>query len=96
MMTIIYLFLTLTLQRNCVTRRVDPIILYLCTLVPVVTLCIVKFCGNVTENFFSTRVNEMSLLFVLLVIICRVVVSLDLSRGLPHSIPVVFLFFFFT
>lgn len=93
--SIICLFLALSLRQGVLDVNASPLLVSLYALVPILGLYVVGFYRGVTRIFFDTDMRRVLKLFVIILIIFTVVYLFDFITSIPRSVPLLYLFMLF-
>lgn len=93
--SIICLFLALSLRQGVLDINASPLLVSLYALVPILGLYLVGFYRGVTRIFFDTDMRRVLKLFVIILIIFAVVYLFDFITSIPRSVPLLYLFMLF-
>ncbi len=93
---VICLFLGLALRHGYIAHHVSLPTLCLYALIPMVGLYAIGFYKGVARGFFDGVMGRVSLLFFVLIIVYEIIIYFDSSGSMPRSVPIIFLFLFFT
>lgn len=93
--SILCLFLALSLRQGVLDVNASPILVALYALVPILGLYVTGFYRGVTRIFFDTDMRRVLKLFVLILIVYAVFYLLDLISSIPRSVPLLYLFMLF-
>lgn len=93
--SIICLFLALSLLQGVLDVNASPLLVSLYALVPILGLYVVGFYRGVTRIFFDTDMRRVLKLFVIILIIFTVVYLFDFITSIPRSVPLLYLFMLF-
>lgn len=93
--SIICLFLALSLRQGVLDVNASPLLVSLYALVPILGLYVIGFYRGVTRIFFDTDMRRVLKLFVIILIIFTVVYLFDFISSIPRSVPTLYLFMFF-
>lgn len=94
--SLLCLFLALSLRHGYVAQHISPLALIIYALIPVVSLYIIGFYKGVARGFFDAVMGRVLQLFFLLIVIYEVIIYLTSSSTMPRSAPIIFLFLLFT
>nr|WP_241878983.1 hypothetical protein [Psychrobacter sp. PraFG1]UNK05625.1 hypothetical protein MN210_01700 [Psychrobacter sp. PraFG1] len=93
--SIICLFLALSLRQGVLDVNASPLLVALYALVPILGLYVVGFYRGVTRIFFDTDMRRVLKLFVIILIVFTVVYLFDFITSIPRSVPLLYLFMLF-
>nr|WP_313597201.1 nucleoside-diphosphate sugar epimerase/dehydratase [Psychrobacter sanguinis] len=93
--SIICLFLALSLRQGVFDVNASPLLVSLYALVPILGLYLIGFYRGVTRIFFDTDMRRVLKLFVIILIIFTVVYLFDFITSIPRSVPLLYLFMLF-
>lgn len=93
--SIVCLFLALSLRQGVLDVNASPLLVSLYALVPILGLYVVGFYRGVTRIFFDTDMRRVLKLFVIILIIFTVVYLFDFITSIPRSVPLLYLFMLF-
>lgn len=93
--SIICLFLALSLRQGVLDVNASPLLVSLYALVPILGLFVIGFYRGVTRIFFDTDMRRVLKLFVIILIVFTVVYLFDFISSIPRSVPTLYLFMFF-
>lgn len=93
--SIICLFLALSLRQGVLDVNASPLLVSLYALVPILGLYVVGFYRGVTRIFFDTDMRRVLKLFVIILIIFTIVYLFDFITSIPRSVPLLYLFMLF-
>lgn len=93
--SIVCLFLALSLRQGVLDINASPFLVSLYALVPILGLYVVGFYRSVTRIFFDTDMRRVLKLFVIILIIFTVVYLFDFITSIPRSVPLLYLFMLF-
>lgn len=93
--SIICLFLALSLRQGVLDVNASPLLLSLYALVPILGLYVIGFYRGVTRIFFDTDMRRVLKLFVIILIVFTGVYLLDFISSIPRSVPTLYLFMLF-
>ena len=93
--SIVCLFLALSLRQGVLDVNASPLLVSLYALVPILGLYVVGFYRGVTRIFFDTDMRRVLKLFVIILIIFTAVYLFDFITSIPRSVPLLYLFMLF-
>lgn len=93
--SIVCLFLALSLRQGVLDVNASPLLVSLYALVPILGLYVVGFYRGVTRIFFDTDMRRVLKLFVIILIIFTIVYLFDFITSIPRSVPLLYLFMLF-
>lgn len=93
--SILCLFLALSLRLGVLDVHASPTLVALYALVPIVGLYIIGFYRGVTRIFFDTDMRKVMSLFIVILISFTIVYVFDLITSIPRSVPLLYLFMLF-
>lgn len=93
--SIICLFLALSLRQGVLDVNASPLLVALYSLVPIIGLYVIGFYRGVTRIFFDTDMRRVLKLFVFILIVFTVVYLFDFISSIPRSVPTLYLFMLF-
>lgn len=93
--SIICLFLALSLRQGVLDVNASPLLVSLYALVPVLGLYLIGFYRGVTRIFFDTDMRQVLKLFVIILIIFTVIYLFNFITSIPRSVPLLYLFMLF-
>jgi len=93
--SIICLFLALSLRQGVFDVNASPLLVSLYALVPILGLYLIGFYRGVTRIFFDTDMRRVLKLFVFILIVFTVVYLFDFISSIPRSVPTLYLFMLF-
>jgi len=93
--SIICLFLALSLRQGVLDVNASPLLVSLYALVPILGLYVISFYRGVTRIFFDTDMRRVLKLFVIILIVFTVVYLFDFISSIPRSVPTLYLFMLF-
>lgn len=93
--SIICLFLALSLRQGMLDVNASPILVSFYALIPILGLYMTGFYRGVTRIFFDTDMRRVLKLFILILIVYTIVYLLDLISSIPRSVPLLYLFMLF-
>lgn len=93
--SIICLFLALSLRQGVLDVDASPLLVSLYALVPILGLFVIGFYRGVTRIFFDTDMRRVLKLFVIILIVFTVVYLFDFISSIPRSVPTLYLFMLF-
>nr|WP_312751147.1 nucleoside-diphosphate sugar epimerase/dehydratase [Psychrobacter sanguinis] len=93
--SIVCLFLALSLRQGVLDVNASPSLVSLYALVPILGLYVIGFYRGVTRIFFDTDMRRVLKLFVIILIIFTVVYLFDFISSIPRSVPTLYLFMLF-
>lgn len=93
--SIICLFLALSLRQGVFDVNASFLLVSLYALVPIVGLYLTGFYRAVTRIFFDTDMRRVLKLFVIILIIFTVIYLFDFISSIPRSVPLLYLFMLF-
>lgn len=93
--SIICLFLALSLRQGVLDVNASPLLVSLYALVPILGLFVIGFYRGVTRIFFDTDMRRVLKLFVIILIVFTVVYLFDFISSIPRSVPTLYLFMLF-
>lgn len=93
--SIVCLFLALSLRQGVLDVNASPLLVSLYALVPILGLYVVGFYRAVTRIFFDTDMRRVLKLFIIILIIFTVVYLFDFITSIPRSVPLLYLFMLF-
>lgn len=93
--SIVCLFLALSLRQGVLDVNASPFLVSLYALVPILGLYVVGFYRGVTRIFFDTDMRRVLKLFVIILIIFTIVYLFDFITSIPRSVPLLYLFMLF-
>ncbi|WP_296205440.1 polysaccharide biosynthesis protein [Psychrobacter sp. UBA3962] len=93
--SIICLFLALSLRQGVFDVNASPLLVSLYALVPIIGLYVIGFYRGVTRIFFDTDMRRVLKLFVIILIIFTIVYLFDFISSIPRSVPTLYLFMLF-
>ena len=93
--SIICLFLALSLRQGVLDVNASPLLVSLYALVPILGLYLIGFYRGVTRIFFDTDMRRVLKLFVIILIVFTIVYLFDFISSIPRSVPTLYLFMLF-
>lgn len=93
--SIVCLFLALSLRQGVLDVNASPLLVSLYALVPIFGLYVIGFYRGVTRIFFDTDMRRVLKLFVIILIVFTIVYLLDFISSIPRSVPTLYLFMLF-
>lgn len=93
--SIVCLFLALSLRQGVLDVNASPLLVSLYALVPVLGLYLIGFYRGVTRIFFDTDMRRVLKLFIIILIVFTVVYLFDFISSIPRSVPTLYLFMLF-
>uniref|UniRef100_A5WC14 Polysaccharide biosynthesis protein CapD n=1 Tax=Psychrobacter sp. (strain PRwf-1) TaxID=349106 RepID=A5WC14_PSYWF len=93
--SIVCLFLALSLRQGVLDVNASPLLVALYALVPILGLYVVGFYRGVTRIFFDTDMRRVLKLFIIILIVFTVVYLFDFITSIPRSVPLLYLFMLF-
>lgn len=95
LISILCLFLALSLRHGVLDVNASPTLVALYALVPILGLYGIGFYRGVTRIFFDTDMRRVLGLFIVILIAFTVVYLFDLISSIPRSVPLLYLFMLF-
>lgn len=95
LMSTLCLFFALSLRYGTIENHLSPILLSLYALVPVLGLYAINFYKGVARIFFDAEMRRVLQLFVLLIVAFAITNYFHWIKGIPRSVPLLYLFLFF-
>ena len=95
LVSILCLFLALSLRNGVLDVNASPILVALYSLVPIIGLYLIGFYRGVTRIFFDTDMRRVLGLFVGILIAFTIVYLFNLISSIPRSVPLLYLFMLF-
>lgn len=93
--SILCLFLALSLRQGVFDVNASPFLVSIYALVPIIGLYIIGFYRGVTRIFFDTDMRKVLKLFIAILIAFALVYLFDLITSIPRSVPLLSLFMLF-
>ena len=93
--SILCLFLALSLRQGVFDVNASPLLVSIYALVPIVGLYLIGFYRGVTRIFFDTDMRKVLKLFIVILIAFALVYLFDLITSIPRSVPLLSLFMLF-
>lgn len=93
--SIICLFLALSLRQGVLDVNASPLLVSLYALVPILGLYVIGFYRGVTRIFFDSDMRRVLKLFVIILIAFTIVYLFDFISSIPRSVPTLYLFMLF-
>lgn len=93
--SILCLFLALSLRQGVFDVNASPFLVSIYALVPIVGLYAIGFYRGVTRIFFDTDMRKVLKLFIVILIAFALVYLFDLITSIPRSVPLLSLFMLF-
>lgn len=93
--SIVCLFLALSLRQGVLDVNASPLLVSLYALVPILGLFVIGFYRGVTRIFFDTDMRRVLKLFVIILIVFTVVYLFNFISSIPRSVPTLYLFMLF-
>ena len=93
--SLICLFLALSLRYGDIAHNISPIILLSYGTLPIIGLYLIGFYKGVARGFLDTVMGSVAKLFFLLMVVYEIIIYLNPLEDIPRSVPIIFLFFFF-
>ena len=93
--SILCLFLALSLRQGVFDVNASPFLVSIYALVPIVGLYVIGFYRGVTRIFFDTDMRKVLKLFIVILIAFALVYLFDLITSIPRSVPLLSLFMLF-
>ena len=93
--SILCLFLALSLRQGVFDVNASPFLVSIYALVPIVGLYVIGFYRGVTRIFFDTDMRKVLKLFIAILIAFALVYLLDFITSIPRSVPLLSLFMLF-
>jgi len=94
-MSLVCLFLALSLRYGDIAHNISPIILLSYGTLPIVGLYLIGFYKGVARGFLDTVMGSVAKLFFLLMVVYEIIIYLNPLEDIPRSVPIIFLFFLF-
>lgn len=94
-LSLICLFLALSLRYNHLAHHISPLLLCLYATLPIIGLYLIGFYKGVARGFFDTLMGRVAQLFFVLIVLYEIIIYLNPLEGIPRSVPIIFLFLFF-
>lgn len=94
-MSLVCLFLALSLRYGDIAHNISPIILLSYGTLPIIGLYLIGFYKGVARGFLDTVMGSVAKLFFLLMVVYEIIIYLNPLEDIPRSVPIIFLFFFF-
>lgn len=93
--SILCLFLALSLRQGVFDVNASPVLVSIYALVPIVGLYVIGFYRGVTRIFFDTDMRKVLKMFIAILIAFALVYLFDLITSIPRSVPLLSLFMLF-
>ena len=93
--SLICLFLALSLRYGNIAHNISPIILLSYATLPIIGLYLIGFYKGVARGFLDTVMGSVAKLFFVLMVVYEIIIYLNPSEDIPRSVPIIFLFFLF-
>ena len=93
--SILCLFLALSLRQGVFDVNASPLLVSIYALVPIVGLYVIGFYRGVTRIFFDTDMRKVLKLFIVILIAFALVYLFDFITSIPRSVPLLSLFMLF-
>lgn len=93
--SILCLFLALSLRQGVFDINASPFLVSVYALVPIVGLYLIGFYRGVTRIFFDTDMRKVLKIFIVILIAFALVYLFDLITSIPRSVPLLSLFMLF-
>ena len=93
--SIICLFLALSLRQGVFDVNASPFLVSIYALVPIVGLYVIGFYRGVTRIFFDTDMRKVLKMFIVILIAFALIYLFDLITSIPRSVPLLSLFMLF-
>ena len=93
--SILCLFLALSLRQGVFDVNASPLLVSIYALVPIVGLYVIGFYRGVTRIFFDTDMRKVLKLFIVILIAFALVYIFNLITSIPRSVPLLSLFMLF-
>ncbi|OXL20518.1 nucleoside-diphosphate sugar epimerase/dehydratase [Psychrobacter sp. DAB_AL32B] len=94
-LSLICLFLALSLRYGHIAHDISPMILLAYAALPIIGLYLIGFYKGVARGFLDTVMGSVAQLFFVLIIVYGVIIYLNPLEDIPRSVPIIFLFLFF-
>ena len=94
-MSLVCLFLALSLRYGDIAHNISPIILLSYGTLPIIGLYLIGFYKGVARGFLDTVMGSVAKLFFLLMVVYEIIIYLNPLEDIPRSVPITFLFFLF-
>lgn len=94
-MSLVCLFLALSLRYGDIAHNISPIILLSYGTLPIIGLYLIGFYKGVARGFLDTVMGSVAKLFFLLMVVYEIIIYLNPLEDIPRSVPIIFLFFLF-
>lgn len=95
MMSMVCLFVALSLRYGDFDNHISPLLLFLYALPPVIGLYFIGFYRGVARIFSDRVMRNVLQLFVLMIIAYEVMNFVEILTAVPRSVPILFLFLLF-
>ena len=93
--SLVCLFLALSLRYGDIAHNISPIILLSYGTLPIIGLYLIGFYKGVARGFLDTVMGSVAKLFFLLMVVYEIIIYLNPLEDIPRSVPIIFLFFLF-
>lgn len=93
--SIVCLFLALSLRQGVLDVNASPLLVSLYALVPILGLYLIGFYRGVTRIFFDTDMRRVLKLFIIILIVFTVFYLFGFISSIPRSVPTLYLFMLF-
>ena len=94
-MSLVCLFLALSLRYGDIAHNINPIILLSYGTLPIIGLYLIGFYKGVARGFLDTVMGSVAKLFFALMVVYEIIIYLNPLEDIPRSVPIIFLFFLF-
>ncbi|MGP9710920.1 polysaccharide biosynthesis protein [Psychrobacter sp. AOP29-E1-7] len=94
-MSLVCLFLALSLRYGDIAHNISPIILLSYGTLPIIGLYLIGFYKGVARGFLDTVMGSVAKLFFALMVVYEIIIYLNPLEDIPRSVPIIFLFFLF-
>ncbi|MGP4789269.1 polysaccharide biosynthesis protein [Psychrobacter sp. 1Y11] len=95
MMSVVCLFLALSLRYGHIAHEISAPILLAYAALPIIGLYFIGFYKGVARGFFDTVMGGVAQLFFVLIVVYEIIIYLNPLEDIPRSVPIIFLFFLF-
>ncbi|MGP5103029.1 polysaccharide biosynthesis protein [Psychrobacter celer] len=94
-LSLVCLFLALSLRYGDIAHNISPIILLSYGTLPIIGLYLIGFYKGVARGFLDTVMGSVAKLFFALMVVYEIIIYLNPLEDIPRSVPIIFLFFLF-
>ena len=93
--SLVCLFLALSLRYGNIAHNISPAILLSYATLPIIGLYLTGFYKGVARGFLDTVMGSVAKLFFVLMVVYEIIIYLNPLEDIPRSVPIIFLFFLF-